>query len=160
MIRRHRRTIRFKSGIIARNVLFIELVPEVLYELTYPKKEAIRKRIKVDSAESEPYEILEEEVSGSGGQEEGIRTDENNDFLGESTKMKKRTDKNENMDRQKWKSEPTNLSVHSAKNVSSYLQNCQSTSAELSVHFAKNVDTNTENTVENNTDHSIYPFIG
>ena len=160
VIRRHRRTIRFKSGIIARNVLFIELVPEVLYELTYPKKEAIRKRIKVDSAESEPYEILEEEVSGSGGQEEGIRTDENNDFLGESTKMKKRTDKNENMDRQKWKSEPTNLSVHSAENVSSYLQNCQSTSAELSVHFAKNVDTNTENTVENNTDHSIYPFIG
>ena len=58
MIRRHRRTIRFKSGIIARNVLFIELVPEVLYELTYPKKEAIRKRIKVDSAELEPYEIV------------------------------------------------------------------------------------------------------
>lgn len=40
VIKRHFRTITTKSGMKMNNVMYIELIPSVLYELTYPEKSA------------------------------------------------------------------------------------------------------------------------
>lgn len=39
VLKRHRKTIKLKSGLIVNNVLFLELKPDRLYELTYPSTE-------------------------------------------------------------------------------------------------------------------------
>lgn len=164
VIKRHRRTIKYKSGIIARNVLYIELIPQKLYELTYPTKEAIEKRVKADPEviDDEPFEVIEDEIidnNGVDGTGQLGKSAGNDAESSELTEMPEWTDKKGKVNRQKCKSELTNLSVHSAKNVSPLRQKCQSTSADLSPHFAKNVTTNTENTTEITEENIIYPSI-
>ena len=44
VVKRHRKTIQMKGGLIVNNVLFMELHPERLYELTYPSVEMMDER--------------------------------------------------------------------------------------------------------------------
>lgn len=162
VIRRHRRTIQFKNGIIARNVLFIELVPEALYDLTYPKEEAIRKKTKPAKADTEPYEILEDKLETENNtNKSGISSEKAPESSESGTDLdgSEWTAKSENMNCQKCESELPNLSVHFAKNGSSLRQKWQSTSADLAPHFGKNGSTNTENTIETTGENTIYPSI-
>lgn len=162
VIRRHRRTIQFKNGIIARNVLFLELVPEALYNLTYPKEEDIRKKSKPAKADAEPYEVLEDKLESESDSNKAGNSSKKapeNSETGTDLDGRELTAKSENMNCQKCESELPNLSVHFAKNGSPLRQKWQSTSADLSPHFGKNGSTNTENTLETTEENTIYPSI-
>ena len=83
VIRRHRKSIRLKSGTIAHNVLFIELMVDKLYELTYPQKEDIASSNNGNI--SEEYKIIEDDNDVN---------DDKMEVLAERSNLSNRSDKN------------------------------------------------------------------
>lgn len=125
VIKRHRKSIRLKSGTIAHNVLFIELIYDKLYELTYPE-EVMVKNNKKTGVSDEEYEIVDDS--------------ENADKMGVSTErsnLSKQLDKNVQAERQNCSSGKTEMTVPHT---------------DLSKKVDRNDPTNTYNTIENNTE--------
>ena len=141
VIIRHRKSIRLKSGTIAHNVLFIELVADRLYELTYPQKEDVA--TKGTGNISEEYEIIADE------------DEENADKMGVSTgrsNLSNYSDKNVQGLRQNCPSGKTKMSEDSDRIVQVKRQNCPTAQTELSKGLDRNDPTNTYTTTESTSE--------
>lgn len=121
VIKRHRKSIRLKSGTIAHNVLFIELDTDRLYELTYPQKDEIEVSDKEKSLEE--YEIVEDE-NDENPYKQGVSTERSN--------LSNYLDKNVQVLRQKCPSDKTNLSEDLDKNDGTNTYNTSKISSEIS----------------------------
>jgi len=141
VIRRHRKSIRLKSGTIAHNVLFIELVTDRLYELTYPQKEDVA--ASGSGNISEEYEIIEDEDDEKPCKM-GISTERSN--------LSNYLDKNVQVLGQNCPSDKTKMSEESDRIVQVKRQNCPSTQTELSQGLDRNDPTNTYTTTESTTE--------
>lgn len=141
VIRRHRKSIRLKSGTIAHNVLFIELVADRLYELTYPQKEDIA--ASSNGNISEEYEIIEDEDDEKLCKM-GISTERSN--------LSNNLDKNVQVLGQKCPIKKTKMSEEADKIVQMKRQNCPRTQTELSQELDRNDRTNTYSTTKSTTE--------
>ena len=154
VIKRHRKSIRLKSGTIAHNVLFIELIYSRLYELTYPNEEKVNKGDPRDYM-SEDFEIIEDEEESENADKMGVTT--------ERTNLSNYLDKNVQVPRQNCPSEKTKMSEGLDRIVQAKRQNCPDGWTELSEDLDKNDPTNTCNTTKITTDNgtsvaSLYPI--
>lgn len=150
VLKRVFRTLKYKSGRVANNVMFIDLIVDRLCELTFPDEEAIkRKKKKIDDDDfgKEEYVILEETDAQEIQEKQSI-----------SDKNEENTTPYKNVDRL-----PTELSGDSLqicreglyKNVERVPTKMSGDSLQNSPETPyKNVETNTKNTTEITTENT------
>lgn len=76
VLKRHRKTVRLKNGMIVNNVLFLELSPDRLYELTFPSVEMMDESLE-ENNHTEWTDLsggMDKSIRGSGQNHSEVRT--------------------------------------------------------------------------------------